>query len=188
MHRRTLFVSCCLLALAAACNKSPSSTSGSSTGASAGSKPVSALLEDADAAKQAGDWKKALSIVDTALADPKATSEEKVFVWQDKVFCEAHVNGEEAVKTSLRKMAEANVAMAPKDYAKLGGDLAGAGKLDEALAVLASATEKFKGDAEAHKQLEKFAKLLARKFAETGDASGQDKLNSLGYIGGSEDE
>ena len=188
MRRATRFVSCCLLALVAACNKSPSSSNGSSTGASAGSKPVAALLEDAEAAKQAGDWKKALSIVDTALADPKATSEEKVLVWQDKVYCEVQANGEAAAKGALKKLSESSVAMTPSQYAKLGGDLADDGKLESALAVLEVATEKFKGNADAEKQLGRFAKLLRAKFAASGDAAGQSKLDSLGYIGGSEDE
>jgi hypothetical protein len=157
-------------------------------GAAGASKSASAMLDDAQTAMNAEDWKTAIAALDAVIADPKAGAEDKVQAWQDKVMCEARGNGDQAAIATLQKMDDAKVAMTPSQFAKLGGDLANADKPEVSLKVLEIATKRYEHDEAAKKLFKKFAANLRKKFAASGDAAGQQKLDSLGYLGGSEDE
>ena len=159
-----------------------------SGGAAGSSKTASQLLDDAQTAIDAQDWKTALAALDAVIADPKASADDKVVAWQDKVMCEAQANGDAAAIAVLQRIETENVAMTPSQFAKLGGDLANADKPDVSLKVLEIATKRFEHDEAAKKLFKKFASNLRKRFAASGDAAGQQKLDSLGYLSGSEDE
>lgn len=185
MRRLAPLVSCGLLLIASACNDAPDSGTG---GASAAAKTVSALLDDASTAIDAGEWSKAIVSLDAAIADPKATADEKALAWQDKVLCEAQATGDPAAIATLHKLVDAKVELTPDQFAKLGIDLANADKTDASLEVIAVATKKFAGDKRVKTKLTRLASLLEQKFAASGNTAGTDKLNALGYLGNTSDD
>ncbi len=180
MHRLALALALAPLVLGAAIGCSNES---SARGGSSASKSVSACLDDASAAIEAKEWKTALVSLDAAIADARATRDEKVQAWQDKILCESQLGGDEAGKKSVHDLADAKIDMTPSDFAKLGGDLANADQLVVALAVLEVATKRFEGDASAKSLFAQFAKRLQAKFEASGDTAGQAALRGLGYLG-----
>lgn len=186
MLRPIDLAACGLLLIASACNKE-SNGSGSHE-ASGASKPVSARLDDAATAMEAKEWSKALASLDAALADARATNDEKVQVWQDKVLCEAHANGEAAASAALKKMEESGVAMTANQYAKLGNDLGDANHLTAAVDVIEAATKKFGDDPLVRKNLKRLARNLQERLTAAGDQAALDRLKGLGYLSSSEDE
>jgi len=182
MHRLSLLLSFGLLALPAGCSDSPPGDGGTSA------KAVSALLDDASAAMDAQDWKKAIATLDAALADGRATAEERVQAWQDKVLCEAQAHGDEAASAALKALVASGVEMTPDQFAKLGNDLAAADKLTAAVDVIDVATRKFAGDDAVKKKLERLARGLSKKLQASGDQASLDRLSSLGYLGTTTDE
>jgi secreted PhoX family phosphatase len=156
--------------------------------AAAGGKSASALLEEATAMMGSDEWKGALAKVDLVLADGKATAQEKSEAWQAKVVCEGRVNGDDAAIAALSKLTEAKVELTPNQYAKMGNDLAEADRLKAALAVIERATEKYKHDPTAKKQLGRLASMLGKKLEAAGDSDSQKKLKALGYLGGSSED
>lgn len=171
----------------AACSHDEASH-GSSAGGGGGGKSASALLEEATALMGSDEWKGALAKVDLVLKDGKATTEERAEAWQAKVVCEGRVSGDDAAIAALAKLTEAKIELTPNQYAKMGNDLAEGDRLKAALAVIERATEKYKGDPTAKKQLGRLAAMLGKKLEAAGDSDSQKKLKALGYLGGSSDE
>lgn len=169
----------------AGCSDSGSAESGGGGGSA---KSTVDLLNDASDRMQDEDWAAATSLLDAVLARADATRDDKVQAWQDKVVCVAQASGEDAAKQTVAALAASGVEFAADDFAKLGVDLATADKLQSALEVIKVADDRFKDDPEVKKKLKGLGKMLAAKFAASGDSEGLDQLSALGYLSGSDDE
>jgi hypothetical protein len=178
--RLSLALAPLLFAFAACSEKSASS---GAPPAAAG-KPAAALINDAETAEQGGDWKAVLSCADGALADAKATSEEKQAAWHLKISAEAHVNGNDAAGAAVKKMAAGGDVAPAGKLAALAADLVEADFAATAVEVIGVATQKYGNDPAVKDQLARVAKMCETKLKDSGDASGLDKLKSLGYLGG----
>jgi hypothetical protein len=174
------------LSLLAACGDDPAPP-GSSPAAISG-KSASELLGDADTAEQAGDWKAVLAFADGALADAKATGEEKQAAWLRKISAEAHVNGVDSAKAALEKMGAGNDVPAAGKLASLASDLVEAELAAAAVEVVAAATARYGTDPAVRKQLNRVAKMCKEKLEASGDAGSLDKLKSLGYLSTSDED
>jgi len=185
--RRSRFTVALLGALLLAGCKEESGTNGGSNAATSG-KSAATLLKDAGKAIADEQWKAALTSLDAVIADPKATAQEKSSAWEDKVICEGRANGEEAAIAAVKKLAAAKAELTASQFAKIAGDLRDVNQLNAALAVIEVGTEKFKGDPNAKKLFKRFAKSLAERLQSSNNTEGIDKLKSLGYLGGDDDE
>ncbi len=152
-------------------------------GDSAG-KSVATLLDDASTSLQAEDWKTALVSLDAALADSKATAEEKTQAWMDKITAESCGNGDDAGKGAVQKMVAAGVSLTAEQFASRGLSLADAGHGKVSIDLLKVATEKFGADPVVHKRL----KRVAKKCAASGDADDLASLKALGYLSSDTDD
>jgi hypothetical protein len=179
MRRPARLLSCALLALAASCGEKPTN---------AATKSVAALLDEAAAAMEKDDWKQARTSLELALADGRATADERAQAWQDKVLCAARAAGDDAGIAALHKLVESKLELTPDQFGKLGTSLAQADRDQAALKVIEIATDRFGKDKAARKKLERLARLLQAKFAASGNAEGSKQLDQLGYLGGSTDE
>jgi hypothetical protein len=194
MRRALVPISIVLLATSACdgdkakTSSGPAPADGSPKTAAPSGKSATELLESAESSMQSKEWKSALASLDAVVADAKATGEEKAQAWPDKVFCEVMAGGQGVAKASLQKMADSKAEVGADKYFKLGNELAEADQLQAALDVIGAATERFKGDAKAKKNLTKLAKNLAQKLQASGDTAGTNQLKSLGYLGGGDDD
>jgi hypothetical protein len=163
--------------------KAPAAGAPTATG-----KSAATWLSDADTAEQAGDWKEVLACATGALADPKATEDEKQEAWLRRIAGGAHVNGAEATKTALAEMLAAGNVPAAGKLAALATDLAIADQAAAAVEVVATADAKYGSDPAAKKSLKKVAKMCQQKLTASGDSGALDKLASLGYLNVADDE
>jgi hypothetical protein len=160
----------------------------SSKPANASNKNAGALLLDAGDAMEKSDWKAALASLDLVIADPKASVEEKSTAWQEKVVCEGRAGGDDAASAVLKKIEDGKVELEAKYYFRMCQELSDAGLLHTAIEVVEKAKAKFGSDPKLNKQLRLLARKLNKKLVEAGDTAGSEKLKSLGYLTGSDDD
>ncbi|MBM4013835.1 MAG: hypothetical protein FJ293_02585 [Planctomycetes bacterium] len=172
----------------AACGGDPSPAPAGGGGAAVAGKPAATLLADADTAEQAGDWKTVLACANGALADAKATGEEKQEAWLRRIAAEAHVHGTEATKTALTQMTASGDVPPAGKLVSLATDLANNDQAAAAVEVVAAADAKYGSDPVTKKQLKKVAKMCQAKLTESGDAGALAQLQALGYLSASDDE
>ncbi len=168
------------LSLVAACGDQKPTDSG---GAPTSGKSASELLDDATSAAAKEEWKAALVALDAALADSKATAEEKAQAWSDKITASARGNGDDAGKAAVQQMAASTAVLTAEQYASLGIGLAESDHPKVALDLLEVAKKKFGTDAVVMKKLKRVAKFCEQKFMEAGDSGALDQLKALGYLG-----
>ncbi len=176
-----------LLALTACGGDTPPAPTGGGSAPVAG-KPAATLLADADTAEQAGDWKTVLACATGALADAKATGDEKQEAWLRRIAAEAHVNGTDGAKAALTQMTASSDVPAAGKLVSLATDLAGNDQAAAAVEVVATADARYGSDPATKRQLKKVAKMCQTKLTESGDAGALDKLAALGYLSASDDE
>lgn len=175
------------LLAAAACGDSGAPPKGGSAPTTSG-KPAAALLSDAESAEQAGDWKAVLACADGALADGKASAEEKQAAWLLKIAAAARESGVDGGKAAVKGMVAASEFPAASKLAALASDLAQADHAAVAVEVMVAADAKYGSDPAMKKQLKKIAKMCQAKLTESGDAGGLAQLQALGYLSAADDE
>ncbi|MSR46010.1 MAG: hypothetical protein EXS13_02915 [Planctomycetes bacterium] len=129
-----------------------------------------------------------LACADGALADAKATGEEKQQAWLIKIAATAHTNGGDAAKGAITAMSASSDVPSASKLVSLATDLVEADLAAVAVDVVAAADAKYGSDPDAKKHLKKVAKMCKAKLEESGDAGALAQLQALGYLSASDDE
>lgn len=190
MRSSLLLAPVALLALTCGCSKEePKSTPGGGTpSAPAAGKNGAKHLEEANAAFEKQEWKKASASFEAALADASLSNDEKAAAWLDKVTADASGDGDAAGKATVAKLVKSGVTFTADQLAGRALELAKSEHAGAALDLVAFALEKFGSDAAVKKKLNKVMKECEKAFKSAGASDGLDALKRLGYTGGDSDD